>query len=136
MSGRLKLRRLGGQYSWLLVGASCRLSNRVEPTEPFQVNMPCGSIKGTQPMFPPAGPQVVQTRKHSLEVRIAEHRTPDKFPLIPGLAKLTAVSLLQGQDGHSSPRVKLPAVCPQTVPNFDQPFKLAVEARKLELELF
>lgn len=69
--------------------------------ESFQVKMPCGSIKGTQTMFPLANPQVVQTGKHSLEVRIAEMKTPYKFPLILALARLTAVSMLGGQGGHS-----------------------------------
>lgn len=72
--------------------------------EPFQVKMPRGSIKGTQTMFPLASPQVVQTGKHSLEVRIAEPLTPYKFLLILALARLTAVSVLEGQGGHSSHR--------------------------------
>lgn len=72
--------------------------------EPSQVKMPCGSIKGTQTTLPSASPQVVQTRKHSAEVRIAESRTPYKFPLILALAGLTAVSVLEGQSGHSSHR--------------------------------
>lgn len=55
-------------------------------------------------MPPLASPQVVQTRKQSVEVRIAERRTPYKFPLILALAGVTAVSVLEGQGGHSSHR--------------------------------
>lgn len=72
--------------------------------EPFQVKMPCGSIKDTQTTLPLACPQVVQTRKHSAQVRIAERKTPYTFPLILALAWLTAVSVLEGQGGHSSHR--------------------------------
>ena len=116
MSGRLKHRRLGGQHSQLLVGAGCRLSNRVEPMESFQVKMPCGSIRGTQTASPLASPQVVRTGKHSREVRIVEPKTPYEFPLILGLATLTTVCVLQGQGGHSSHRGQasccLPSECP------------------------
>lgn len=62
-------------------------------------------------ILPLASPQVVQTRKYSGEVRIAELRTPYKFPLILALARVTAVSVLEGQGGHSSHRGQHPAAC-------------------------
>lgn len=66
------LETLERKYSELLVGASCRLSNKEwSLLESFQVKMARGSIKGKQTMFPLASPQVVQTGKHSLEVRTA-----------------------------------------------------------------
>lgn len=66
-------------------------------------------------ILPLASPQVAQTRKYSGEVRIAELRTPYKFPLILALARVTAVSVLEGQGGHSSHRGQHPAACPQSI---------------------
>lgn len=91
--------------------------------EPFQVKMPCGSIKGTQTTLPLASPQVVQTRKHSLEVRIAEPWTPYKFPLILALARLTAVSVLEGQSGHSSHRGQASCCLPSERPHEKGPLQ-------------
>lgn len=74
-------------------------------------------------MLPLASPQVVQTRKHSLEVRIAELRTPYKFHLILALARLTAVSGLEGQGRHSSHRGQ-PSCCkPSEQPHEKDPLQ-------------
>lgn len=105
MSGRLKHRRLGGKDSQLSVGASCRLSNKDRSLwNPPRSKCHVDQSKAHRPWSPLASPQVAQTRKHSVEVRIAEPRTPYKFPLILAPARLTAVSVLEGQDGHSSHR--------------------------------
>lgn len=92
--------------------------------------MPCGSIKGTQTMLPLASPQVVQTRKHSVEVRIAEPRPPYKFPLIFAPARLTAVSVLEGQGGHSSHRGQASCCLPSEHPHKKRPFAEAGQASR------
>ena len=56
---------------------------------------------------PPASPQVVQSRKHSLEVRIAEQSTPYKFSLILAPARLTSLCL-KGMVDTLLSGVKLP----------------------------
>lgn len=122
MSGRLKHRRLGGQYSRLLVGASCRLSNRVEPMEISQVKMPFASIKGTQTMSPLASPQVVQTGKKPGSQNCRTKDSLRIFPLILGAAKVTAVSVLQGQGGHSSHRGQASCCLPLSVHMKKRPF--------------
>lgn len=91
--------------------------------EPFQVKMPCGSMERTQTTLPLASPQVVQTRKHSVEVRIAEARTPYKFPLILAPARLTAVSALQGQGEHSSHRGQTSCCLPSEHPHEKGPLR-------------
>lgn len=103
--------------------------------EPFQVKMPCGSIKGTQTTLPLASPQVVQTRKHSLEVRIAEPRTPYKFRLILALARLTAVSVLEGQGGHYSRRGQASCYLPSEHPHEKEPFAEAGRVSHLHMLL-
>lgn len=67
--------------------------------------------------LPPASPQVVQTRKHSVEVRNAEPGTPYKFPLILGLAGVTAASVLEGLGGHSSHRGQASCCLPSEHPH-------------------
>lgn len=116
MSGRLRHRRLQRKYFYPSVGASYRLSNKE-----WSLWSPCrskchGSINGIKSILPLASPQVVQTRKHSGEVRIAELGTPDKFPLILALARVTAVSALEGQSGHSSHRGQAPRRLPSEHP--------------------
>lgn len=116
MSGRLRHRRLQRKYFYPLVGASYRLSNKE-----WSLWSPCrskchGSIKGIKSILPLSSPQVVQTRKHSGEVRIAELGTPDKFPLILALARVTAVSALEGQSGLSSHRGQAPCCLPSEHP--------------------
>lgn len=68
-------------------------------------------------MLPLASPQVVQTRKHGVEVRIAEPGTPYKFPLILALARGTAVSVLEGLGGHSSRRGQASRCLPSEHPH-------------------
>lgn len=85
--------------------------------EPSQVKVPRGSIEGTQTTLPLASPQVVQTRKHSGEVRIAQSQTPYKFPLILALAVLTAESALEGQGGHISYRGQASCYLPSENPH-------------------
>lgn len=74
-------------------------------------------------MLPLASPQVVQTRKHSVEVRIAEPRPPYKFPLILAPARLTAVSVLEGQGGHSSHRGQASCCLPSEHPHEKGPLQ-------------
>lgn len=81
--------------------------------EPFQVKRPCGSK--THRLH--SHWQVHRWYKlgNSLEVGIVGLRTPYKFPLILGLVRLTAVSLLEGQGGQSSHKGQVSCCLPQDV---------------------
>ena len=119
VSGRLKHWRLGGEYSGLfLTGAWCGLSNKVWSLwSPPRSKCHMDQSKAHRPRSPPASPQVVQTRKHSGEVRIAQSRTPYKFLLILALAGLTAESALEGQGGHTSYRGQASCCLPSANPH-------------------